>query len=428
MSVAVEVLPYERQHDRRGVALIVLLCVALAVRLGWAVLQPTDPASLERLPDQREYHELAVHLLAGEGYWFVDPRFDDRVYAHRMPGYPLFIALLGGSLTAVRVAQALIDASTVLAVYLLARRWIGPAPGLFAGALVAFNPFMVYFSALLLTETIFTAMLAWGMVLLVRMRSLLWGGIVLALAVLIRPSGLFLPVILGVSAVLLARDPEPDPPTRLRWRLPVGATMLLLTVLVLLPWGYHNHRVLGEWIFTTTNAGITRYDGFNPDATGASDQSFVREMPWLANMNELEREAYFQERASAFIRENPRRVLWLTGQKVLRTWSPVPLSSEYGTNRLYVAAGLLYGVPLFLLVLLGLWAGNLPRPVKCFLLIPAAYFTVVHAASVGSLRYRIPAEPPMAVVAASLFAAGSTQDWRRSRTAAVADNGDPLTL
>jgi len=29
--------------------------------------------------------------------------------------------------------------------------------------------------------------------------------------------------------------------------------------------------VLGRWIWTSTNAGFTAYDGFNPDATGASE-------------------------------------------------------------------------------------------------------------------------------------------------------------
>jgi hypothetical protein len=34
------------------------------------------------------------------------------------------------------------------------------------------------------------------------------------------------------------------------------------------------------------------------------------------------------------------------------------------------------------------------------LLIPAIYFTLVHAMSIGSLRYRVPVEPELAVLAA----------------------------
>jgi hypothetical protein len=60
-------------------------------------------------------------------------------------------------------------------------------------------------------------------------------------------------------------------------------------------------------------------------------------------------------------------------------------------------------VPFDLLVLASLIRGRLARTAKAFLLIPAIYFTVVHMASVGSLRYLLPAIPPMGVLAGSLF-------------------------
>ena len=63
----------------------------------------------------------------------------------------------------------------------------------------------------------------------------------------------------------------------------------------------------------------------------------------------------------------------------------------------------LYSVPFDLLVIWGLWRGSLPRAAKVFLILPALYFTLVHACSVGSLRYRIPAEVPMAVLLGSGF-------------------------
>src|SRR5687767_3637756 len=188
------------------------------------------------------------------------------VYAVRTPGYPLFLAACGGSLSVARVAQALLDTSTALAVFLLARRWLpsgtwAGAP-LVAAALVAFNPFLIYFSGLLLTETLFTTMLAWGMVLGTHPRTFPWliGGIVLALSVLVRPGAIALPVVLGVLAALQNRPGQGA--YQRRWPLPVGTTMLLLTILALLPWAYRNHRVLGQWIWTSTNGGITACDGF----------------------------------------------------------------------------------------------------------------------------------------------------------------------
>jgi hypothetical protein len=78
----------------------------------------------------------------------------------------------------------------------------------------------------------------------------------------------------------------------------------------------------------------------------------------------------------------------------------VPLSEEYRQPK-YQLVGLLYSLPLDILVIVGLARWSLPRAAKVFLMAPALYFTVVHALSVGSLRYRIPVEAPMAVIAAS---------------------------
>jgi len=307
---------------------------------------------------------------------------------------------------------------------------------------VALNPFLVYFTALVLTETVFTAMLAWGMVLLLGRadgtvadgaaadgaaplesgatwrNTALWlaGGLLLALAVLVRQSAVGLPVVLGIGAAFVNRGR--GGPYHRRWPLPVGATMLLLTLLALLPWAHRNSRVLGEWVWTATNGGITLYDGFNPDATGASDQSFVALMPELRAMTESARSQHLSDLAKDYVRRQPLRAVELAAIKAGRTWSPMPLSAEYGSWK-HRAVGLMYTVPLDVLVVIGLFrsprrGGALPWAAKVFLLLPAIYFTAVHMLSVGSLRYRIPAEPPMAVIAASAAVLPGVGGWKRA--------------
>ncbi len=269
----------------------------------------------------------------------------------------------------------------------------------FAAAIVAFNPFLIYFTGLILTETLFTAMLAWGLVLLTARsgRWWLWGGLVLALSVLVRPGALGLPILLGLLAGIVNRA-QPRPYQR--WSLPVGATMLVLTLLVLFPWALRNRHVLGAWIWTDTNAGFTAYDGFNPNATGASNQDFVRAMPQLNRMNEVDRSRYLADRASEFVHDHPGRAAQFAVIKLLRMWSPQPLSAEY-SRRLYVAIAWAYAAPFYLLVLVGMGYGTLSRSAKLLLLGSAVYLSVAAMLSVGSLRYRIPAEVPMAVLAAS---------------------------
>lgn len=429
--------------------LLLLLTLALVLRLGWGLSRPADDASFAALPDQRGYLDVARNLLRGAGLWYVDERFGrpgeggQAVYAVRTPGYPAFVALCGGSVRIVRAVQALLDTSTALAIYLLARRLLPRSPTtgepgypgaaassdpaladaratcrtpadwapLLACTLVAFNPFLVYFSALLLTETLYTAMLAWATLLLLSRRGWPWGVLLLVLGFHVRPSGVGLPVVLAAAAAWARARPDGGATLATR-TLVAGAVAALLTVAVLLPWAWRNERVLGRWVWSTSNDGITAYDGFHPGATGASDQSFEARMPELDEMSELQRSDYLAAEAKRFVRENPRRVAELTVAKTARTWSPMPLSAEFG-RPLYRAAALGFALPFDVLVIAGLAAGRLPRRAKWLLLVPAMYFTAIHALSVGSLRYRVPAEPPMAVLAA----AGAARLSSRARQA-----------
>ena len=395
--------------------LFAILAVGLLLRLGWGLSRPADDAAIDLLPDQRGYLELARNILHGEGLHYTDARFGQVVYAARTPGYPAFVALCGGSVRAVRVVQAAIDTSTALAVFLLARRLVSrrPAP-LVAAALVAFNPFLVYFSALLLTETLYTAMLAWGMVLLLGKRAWAWGILLLVLAIHVRPSGVGMPLVLSACAVVLRAAGSLQRPGRLVARQSIFA--IGLTFLFLLPWAWRNHRVLGMWLWSTSNDGITMYDGFHPGATGASQQNFVEQMPHVRGMGELERSEYFKAEAKRFIRENPGRVARLTVAKTARTWSPVPLSAEFG-RPLYRAVALLFALPFDVLVIVGIFAGRLPRAAVVYVLAPMVYFTAVHALSVGSLRYRVPAEPALAVLAAAGAARLLNRPSNEERTA-----------
>jgi hypothetical protein len=395
--------------------LYLLLLVSLLVRLAWAAVQPSDDAAIDQLPDQREYLSLGRSLLHAHTLAFVDPRFDQTVYTYRTPGYPAFIALLGGSPLAVRLAQAVIDTSTVLAVYLLARQLSGTGfLPLLAAVIVAINPFLIYFCGLLLSETLFAAALLWSTLLLLR-RAWIAAAIILLLAVLIRPSALLLCPLLAAIATPAANRPAGGAyPLRDMVRA-AGVTILVLIV-GLLPWAYRNYRLLGEWVWSTSNAGVTLYDGFNPAARGGSDQRFLSAMPQLRSMNEMERDRYLSHAARQWAGEHGRQLPGLTLIKIARTWSPVPLSAEFG-KLLYRAVAAVYALPLDALVIAGLFSRRLRRGAKVLLLTPAVYFTVVHALSVGSLRYRVPVEPLLAVIAAT----GALNLFRLDQSRAVTE-------
>ena len=391
--------------DRTTLLLLAaLVVVGLAARVALSLYLPGDRASLEALPDQVEYLNLGESLLNDGELVTVDDRYPaaQPLRAQRMAGYPLFVAALGANVTAVRLAQAGLDIITALAAFAIARTWLTPRTSLVAAAGVLLNPFLAYFSTFLLTESLFACLLTLGVLGVLRSeRRQLWWWVgigLLAASVHVRPTGAVLAVTVAILAAFLpGRHPSrPDTP----WPLPAGLTAALLVAAVVSPWIVRNFVVLDRFVPTTTNGGITLYDGWNADnATGGSDQSFVGRMPQLGLMNEVDRSIYLREKAIEAIRFDPIRAAWLSVKKVGRTWSPVPLS-ELGSP-LKLAAGAVFAVPLFALAAVGLFAGRLPGSAKLLLLTPPLVLTVAHAATVGSLRYRLPSDPLLAVLAAA---------------------------
>ena len=406
-----------------------ILSVALAVRLGWAVAQPRTAAGIDRLPDQREYLTLADDLLRHGQLRLFDPRFGQNVFAYRLPGYPAAIAACGGSVLVVRLAQAALDTATVLGVFLIGRRLAGGPAAVVAAGLVAVNPVYVYFSGLVLTETPFAAAVVWATVALVAGPG--WGlqpravaagaatpgrrwvplaAVCVAAAALLRPTALVLgPALAVVSG--FGRSNRTGRPTYQPQAL-VG--VLLGIGLALAPWAWRNGRVLGTAVWTTTNDGITFFDGFHDGAAGGSDQRFVgglvERFPALRSMNEVDRSRDLARRARAWAVGHPGAALVLSARKVLRGWSPVPLSADFG-RPLYRLAGGGYAVPFDVLCLIGLCSGRLTRRAKALLLTPAVVLTAVQVMTVGSIRYRMPAEAPLAVLAG----VGAVAVWCRVR-------------
>ena len=376
--------------------LLFILVIAFLIRLGWAIAQPSSAAVIDRLPDQREYLSLAWNLIHHGSFGFFDSRFGEMVYAYRMPGYPLFLAACGEVARLVRIVQCAVDVSTVLAVFLIARKLTGRARiGLIAAGILAINPFYIYFSSLILTETLFTALIAWGIWFVVENKwipSLL----VLIASIYVRPSGLmFLPLVLFAGK----KNWDHVGPYQLLDVLRKAAITTFAAILCLLPWAYRNHHILGEWIWTTTNGGVTLYDGFNSDANGASDQRFIAFTRGLRSINEVGRDRFFVSRAKSWIGHNWRAIPALSIRKICRGWSPIPLSQEFGRPVYrWISAG--YSVPFDVLCAIGFFSPRLNRGAKLLLVMPALIVTLAQVLSVGSIRYRIPAEAPLAVLAA----------------------------
>lgn len=400
--------------------LITILTMALVLR---AVAAVVVTRHVEKFPepyliagDAAGYWELGQHIARGEPYQITGRDNDDLAQESfprqvaRMPGFPVLLAfstrVLGESRLATRLLLALVGTLACGLVYLLGARLFSTRVGLLAAACSAVSPTLVGFSVLLLSETLFAVMLLLCLLAVTRLvaadRTLedpprLLAAATVGLAALaacyVRPGWLAAIPLFALLWVGMSQ-------TRQRTLLE-SMVILLVLVVGLLPWAWRNHQVTGHAVFTTLWVGPSLYDGLNPRATGASDMRFIIDDGLYAqpDMTEFRIDQHYRRAAWDFVSHHPFRTVQLALKKVWRFLKPWPSARQFGHpwQLLLVTIATL---PLYILVCRGCW--KWPTGISSFLIVagPLLYFTALHMVFVGSLRYRIPVEYPLWVLAA----------------------------
>lgn len=379
-----------------------LFLVAFATRAMWLLFDVGRSGEFNALefPDEHDYWQLAGSLAAGEGL------VGEHGYrALRMPLYPWllsFVASLKYGVFLAKFSQCAIGALASIFIAKLTRQLAGPIAGVFAGVLVACDPFLIFFSSLLLTETLSITCLTglwlvgWNDGERLSWRRWLIVGLLAGLNVYVRESSL------GICVLWIGF---------LAWREHHGwvsiarATASLAVVfLTLLPWAMRNEQVTGQWTFLTNRGGISLYDGVRPDATGASDLGNVKQMQAVRELDETTWNQYFLDASIDTIRSDPWRVLKLAPTKIARTWNPMP-NADGHTSWFKRIVGLIWNVPIYMLCAWAIWRWrNFRGLVVVAMMLPAIYITLLHSVFVGSLRYRLPAMPMIEVLAAIVLA------------------------
>jgi len=179
-----------------------------------------------------------------------------------------------------------------------------------------------------------------------------------------------------------------------------AAVLLAAFGVAYFPWVWRNHAVSGHWVITTLWVGPSLYDGLNPAATGDSDMAFFDEENLLGRMSEYEMDQEYRRRAWAFVAANPGRTIALAFIKAGRYWSPLPNAEQFAQP--LIKFGLLIAtLPLYVFAAVGLWTHRRDWRLWLATLGPAVFFCAVHMLFVGSIRYRLPAEMPLWILAAA---------------------------
>lgn len=259
--------------------LTAILIVALIVRVAWVATVQPDPRD-GRFDDTLWYYGTAQHLLDGDGYVVpgdVFCPFGDGIGCDEKPptalwapGYSAVLAAMfalpGDDITAARALNVAAGLALVLGVYYLGRRLFDARAGLIAAGIVALFPSLVFFSSLMLTETLFGA-LAVGLLCLAAAWTLDHNGTLLrALGVglaagavaMVRPEGIVFAGIIVVTWIAVYRS----------WRseLPYAAALAAGILVFVIPWTVRNAVQLDAPVAGTTGLGVVLIQAHHPAA------------------------------------------------------------------------------------------------------------------------------------------------------------------
>ena len=205
-TMVVESVPYGpfKQLGRFRPRIVLVCAILSAFTISGSLCLVASPA-VDRFytPDSPEYVNLARNLSA---YWNpTDPLWGSAT--NRTPGYPLLIAaafaFVGEDVVNVIGIQVLLFLGSIYLTYRIGKRLSGPLCGSVAACVLALNLESNVYAIYVMNETLFTTVLlasTWAWLIALDEPHKAWAflaGSGIGIASLIRPAGMYLPVLLA---------------------------------------------------------------------------------------------------------------------------------------------------------------------------------------------------------------------------------------
>jgi hypothetical protein len=358
-------------------------------------------------PDEQRFLTSAARLIATGQFWVNN---NDRAW--EMPGTAFFFApavwLFGvhGAVIPLRLAQAVLLLIQLGLIALIARRLFGnPTIGFIAACIAAVYPFLLYYQGLLFSETLFDTWFLAGIAALFWWRdrgmaidrALVVTTFCFVAATMTKATLTVLPPLLLTATAWLAG---------VNWRRLV-AILLAASCLYgafMSPWWIRNAVVLHAFVPFGTNGAQNFYLGNNPhnrdggiDWKTDSDAAAVAKI--MALPTELERQHAFAKTAIDYIKDNPTVFLHAMAKKFVRFWNIIPNAAEFRGGLYAIVSAASFG-PILALALVAALRRRRQWQLLAPLYLIVGYFTFLHMVTVASLRYRLPLEPLLIILAA----------------------------
>jgi tetratricopeptide (TPR) repeat protein len=303
---------------------------ALALRLIYLAGLYNTPIFAAVAGDGQQYDAWALGIAKGQ--WIGSGIF------YQTPLYPYLLAvvfkLVGHHLMAVRVAQAVLGATSCTLLGLAGRRFFSKSVGIVAALLLAIYPPAIFFDGLIQKSSLDLFLMTLMLFLLGEFlfrphwKWLIAAGVAMGAFVLNRENaGILYPIIVVWLIVWFRQTPFKN---RAAW----VAIFTCAVAAVLLPVGFRNYYVGGEFLLTTSQLGPNFYIGnhagargdYEPLVPGPSNSlnernyaTSVAEEKTGRKLSPGEVSDYWLSRSIGYIRSQPWDWLRLMGRKLLLT-------------------------------------------------------------------------------------------------------------
>jgi 4-amino-4-deoxy-L-arabinose transferase-like glycosyltransferase len=370
--------------------IVLIFMFALTVRLGYiAALKPNAYAG-----DSYSWEKPALNMLAGENYG----------EARRPPLYPLLLTavyfLFGHSIMALQIIQSVIGSLTCAAVYLIGRTLFSQLPGIIAAVLAGFYPYSVFYTGMILSETLYAFMITATILAVIRTIDSFnyWNwlitGVFLALTSLCKPVFLiFIPFYI-VWFIFSEKGSS--------YSIKAGAIALLGMAMTVLPWTFRNYSYYGGFLLISTGAHdfwMTNNDmAMQLETLPEMDESAPEKWNWfpkekheeIAKLPALDAEKVFLKDGLAWVGNNTNKFAWLLWRRFLHFWRLWPTMAA---RRDKLIAKFTSGIYLPLAWIgMALSIKNI-RKKSAILIVLFVSITMGHLLFATMIRYRVPIDP-----------------------------------
>ncbi len=368
--------------------LLIILAIGLVIRILSAILYDIPPG----ITDNITYLAQAQSFLA----------LETSNINHIMPFYPFILALFGGTTLGALFANIILSTLAIWLVYELTQTLFhNHHKAVIAAMIVSFYPFFIFYSLVNLTESLFIFLILAGTLCFYR-KYLTLGNICFILAILTRPTFDFMmPLFIIAFGVFIHK-------MSIRqisyWLL----RYTLIYIVLFTPWWLYQYHKYDQFVRFHLGSGIVIYSGnnsLNETGGGIADEFHVdMNFDHFQHITDpVLRDKALKQAGFHFMINNPGKFAFLAYKKFIRFWRLYPHHPTY-QKPFYIVVSVLSFTPILLLFFYyfrHLRMIDLQKFSPILLMI--AYLTAVHMVLIGSMRYRLPLEPFMIIIAVAGF-------------------------